>query len=121
MQHFDEGRLFMQPLDTFISLTTTTSTREQALHLAKLLVEEGLAACVQVSGPVTSTYRWQGVVEVEEEWSCTAKTRAKWFLKVKDFIAANHSYDVPEIVGVKLHGISAEYARWLDEQLPQGG
>ena len=55
-------------------VSTTTGTREVAERIAVELVDLRLAACAQVSGPITSTYRWQGQIENAEEWLCTAKT-----------------------------------------------
>ena len=58
----------------FLQITTTTGTRQDAEQIAAELVSRRLAGCVQVSGPIQSTYRWQGKMETAEEWMCTAKT-----------------------------------------------
>ena len=62
-----------------MAMTTTRSAREDAERLARDLVERRLAACVQVLGPISSTYRWQGAVESAEEWLCLIKTTAARF------------------------------------------
>ena len=59
-----------------IQIITTTDSRAAAEHIARTLVEQRMAACVQIGGPVTSVYRWQGQVECAEEWTCTIKTTA---------------------------------------------
>ena len=58
-----------------IQVITTTETEEDARRIALALVEGRLAACVQVLGPIASTYRWQGKIETAAEWQCVAKTR----------------------------------------------
>ena len=60
-------------------VTTTVATQADAERIAAALVEERLAACVQVAGPIISTYRWQGAVERATEWYCHCKTtRARY-------------------------------------------
>ena len=85
------------------------------MRLARRLVKTRLAACVQVSGPVASVYRWKGKVEAAEEWRCLAKVRESAFPAVARSIASRHSYEVPEIVALPLTGASESYAAWLDE------
>ena len=58
-----------------ISVQTTMNSKEGAQKIAEAIVRRRLAACAQVSGPITSTYRWEGELEQSEEWVCTAKTR----------------------------------------------
>ena len=59
----------------FVQITTTTGKRHDAEQIAAELVSRRLAGCVQVSGPIVSTFRWQGKVETAEEWMCVIKTR----------------------------------------------
>lgn len=59
----------------FISVQTTFNSKEGAQKIAEAIVRRRLAACAQVSGPITSTYWWEGKLEQSEEWVCTAKTR----------------------------------------------
>ena len=74
---------------------TTTNAREDAERLARDLVERRLAACVQVLGPISSTYRWQGAVESAEEWLCLIKTTAARFDAVGAHIDTSHGYETP--------------------------
>ena len=62
-------------MNTYIQVTTTTETMEQAEKIARHLVETKLAACVQITGPIKSIYRWKGKVETTDEWLCLIKTR----------------------------------------------
>ena len=58
-----------------------------------------LAACVQVSGPITSTYRWKGAVETSQEWQCWAKSRRELYGPIEQAIRGLHPYEEPEILG----------------------
>lgn len=100
----------------FIQVITTTPDRPLALAIAERLVEARLAACVQVGGPVTSTYRWQEKIETAEEWYCVSKCRADQFDEVERAIAAVHPYEVPEIIAVPILAGSAKYLGWLAEE-----
>lgn len=100
-----------------IQITTTAGSRAEADQIAAHLVERRLAACVQVSGPITSTYRWQGKVEMGDEWLCVAKTSEALFAAVESAIRALHSYQTPEIIATPIVAASADYLAWLLAQL----
>lgn len=102
-----------------IQVTTTAGTRAEAERIAESLVTAGLAACAQVAGPVSSTYRWEGCVERAEEWHCHLKTTRARFGEVTAAIRAGHSYELPEIVAIRLDG-SEEYLRWVEESVAGG-
>ncbi len=104
-------------MDDVIQLQTTTDRRESALALAQDLVAHGLAACVQISGPVTSVYRWQGKVEQAEEWVCVIKTVRRLYAQVEQRIREMHDYDEPEIIAVSIVAGSPSYLDWLRAQL----
>ena len=101
----------------YIVVTTTTENAADALRIADALVERHLAGCVQIVGPIQSVYRWQGEVEHAEEYRCEIKTRATKFTAIGDLLSEIHPYDVPEIIAVPLVNISADYRKWLDEQM----
>jgi periplasmic divalent cation tolerance protein len=103
-------------LDSYIQVFFTTDKREEADTLSRLLVEKRLAACVQVVGPITSTYRWKGKMEQAEEWLCIAKSREGLFKELERVVIENHSYDVPEILATPVTAGSKPYLKWLDEQ-----
>ena len=81
-----------------IQVVTTTSSQAEAQAIARHLVEQRLAACAQVSGPVQSVYRWQGKIENDQEWTCSAKTLRGKYAEVEEAIRKLHSYDEPQIV-----------------------
>jgi periplasmic divalent cation tolerance protein len=100
----------------YIEVHTTIDSREAAQKIAETLVSRRLAACVQVSGPITSTYWWQGKMEQAEEWLCTAKTRRELYDQLEQTIREVHSYDVPEILAVKVVAGNADYLNWLSQE-----
>jgi len=100
-----------------IQISTTTETREQAESIAQALVERRLAACVQITGPIRSVYRWQEKIEHADEWLCTIKTRESLFAEVEAVICQLHSYQCPEILAVPIVAGSAAYLDWLNNQL----
>ncbi len=100
-----------------ITITTTTGDHSTAERIATELVDRGLAACVQISGPVTSTYRWEGKVETAEEWICTAKTNNETFSKIDQLITEIHPYDTPELIATPITHASIAYEKWLREQI----
>lgn len=103
-------------MKSYIQISTTTETKEQAQKIAKYLVEQKLAACVQITGPIESTYRWKGKVETASEYLCLIKTRITLFKKVEAAIKILHPYETPEIIAVAIVKGSREYLNWLGEE-----
>jgi len=95
-------------------MLTTTPTREEAQKLARLLIEEKLAACVQLL-PIESFYVWQGQAQNEAEVLLLIKTRSALFEKAAARIKAVHSYTVPEIVALPFTSGFAGYLDWIGE------
>ena len=104
-----------------MQVTTTLPDRPAAAQLAALVVEERLAACAQVLGPVSSTYRWEDRVETADEWSCSLKTTAARLPDVMARIRALHPYQVPEIIALPIRGGDAAYLRWIEESVSVSG
>jgi periplasmic divalent cation tolerance protein len=100
-----------------LQVMTTADKRELAENIAHELVERRLAACVQIVGPIRSTYRWQDKIETAEEWLCLAKTRADLFPQVKTAIQELHTYEVPEILAIPVAAGSEKYLKWLEKEL----
>lgn len=103
-------------MKSFIQISTTTETKKQAQKIAKYLVEQKLAACVQITGPIESTYRWKGKVETVGEYLCLIKTRTTLFKKVEAAIKKLHPYETPEIIAVPIVKGSREYLIWLNDE-----
>ncbi len=108
-------------MGTFIQVVTTTDSREAAERIARSLVHQHLAACVQIDGPLTSIYHWQGQVEEAEEWRLTVKSRTDLFEEVVSAIRGLHAYDVPEIVATQIDLLDMAYRQWLEEETSSAG
>lgn len=96
---------------------TTAGTVDEARRIALHLVENRLAACVNVVPQVESIYHWQGKVESATEWLLVIKTTAERFPAVRDALGALHSYDLPECIVLPIEDGSAAYLRWLGESV----
>lgn len=101
----------------YIQVITTTEKKQDAQIIARELVEKRLAGCVQIVGPIESTYRWQGAIETCEEWQCAVKSRRDLYGQVEEAILRLHPYDVPEILAVPIVVGSRAYIEWLDQEL----
>ena len=101
----------------YIQVVTTTETEADARAIAAALVERRLAACVQIHGPIISTYRWKGEVTTAVEWQCVAKTQAALYDRVEEAIKGLHPYELPEILAVPMVAASQDYCRWIDGQV----
>ena len=100
---------------------STVPDDETGGQLARTLVEERLAACVNVVGPIRSIYRWEGAVEEAEEHLLVVKARAADLAALDARVRALHSYDVPEVLALSVTGGAAGYLAWLDEATRRGG
>jgi|SRR5215469_1547142 len=93
----------------------TVPDRESGEKLARTLVEEHLAACVNLVPGVVSTYRWEGEVKTDAECLLVIKTTGARFEALKNRILALHTYDTPEIIAVPITAGSEEYLKWITE------
>jgi len=93
----------------------TAGNQEQANRIARVLVDERLAACVNVVGPIRSVYRWRDAVEDETEYLLLAKTRAALYARLERRVKELHSYEVPEVIAISPSSGSRPYLEWLIE------
>ena len=100
----------------FIECTTTFGHEEVAKACAQVLVEQRLAACVQIVGPIESIYRWEGKVQQDREWKLVIKSVSARQSDLIQAIRRLHSYTEPEIIILPILAASEGYARWLIEQ-----
>ncbi|WNI24901.1 divalent-cation tolerance protein CutA [Streptomyces sp. ITFR-16] len=100
----------------WLAVLTTTDSEEKARILARGAVEARLAACVQISAPVTSVYRWQNAVETTEEWQLLLKTTAERYDELQAYIEEAHDYETPEIIALPVLRGSARYLGWVSAQ-----
>ncbi|MBA3345243.1 MAG: divalent-cation tolerance protein CutA [Gemmatimonadales bacterium] len=101
-------------------VTTTLPERHLADQVAAHLVDERLAACTQIVGPVASTFRWEGRVETATEWYCHLKTTDERLPALQSRIRELHPYRVPEIIAVPIIGGDEGYLRWIRESVADG-
>ncbi|MFD6449037.1 divalent-cation tolerance protein CutA [Promicromonospora sp. NPDC060204] len=97
----------------FCQVMTTVSTRADAEALARSAVEDRLAPCAQVEGPITSTFWWDGAVQVEEEWRVVFKTPSDRYAALAQHILDHHAYDVPEIISLPILAGTPDYLDWM--------
>ncbi|ADW17668.1 CutA1 divalent ion tolerance protein [Desulfobulbus propionicus DSM 2032] len=100
----------------YIQVVTTVADRTVAERLAAHLLEQRLAACVQIT-PCTSWYRWQGAIEQGEEMVCTVKSRRDLFPELCRAVRALHPYEVPEILASPVVDGGESYLHWLEQEL----
>jgi periplasmic divalent cation tolerance protein len=91
----------------------TTGSEEQAAAIARTLVAERLAACVNIVGPVRSIYRWHDKVEDDREYLLIIKTRATLYMKVETRVREMHTYEVPEVLSLQADRGSPPYIQWM--------
>ena len=96
-------------------ILSTFPDRESAERMATTLVEERLAACVNLVPGLTSIYRWQGTLRREPEYLLLIKTTAARFTQVRERIRALHPYEVPEIIALPIRDGDPAYLNWLTE------
>ncbi len=97
---------------SLVQLITTLGSRQEALSLAREVVDGRTAACVQVIGPITSVYRWHGNVEETEEFLCLMKVPGEGLERLVQFVRERHPYDVPELTAVDPTFVDERYLAW---------
>ncbi len=103
--------------EKLIAASSTTPDRRSAEIIAKDLVERGLAACVQIVGPIRSVYRWKGKLEEEDEFLLLLKTQAALIPEIEKRLEEIHPYEVPELLAVPVIGGGSAYLDWIRENL----
>lgn len=104
------------PQDDLILVQTSFARQNQAQKMARELVERGLVACAQVTGPTLSTYEWKGELQCEEEYILILKALSSRYSKLAAFIDENHPYELPEVVAIPITRASTTYFDWVKQQ-----
>jgi periplasmic divalent cation tolerance protein len=98
-----------------IVVLVTCGSEDEALKIANILVEDHLAACVNLVAPIRSIYRWEGKMWDEREWLLIIKTQKQRFEELEKEVKSLHSYSVPEIISLPISGGSSSYLKWIKE------
>ncbi len=93
----------------------TAPNEEEGAKIARALVEERLAGCVNIVGPIRSIYRWHENIEDDTEILMIVKTQKRLFESLEKRVRELHSYTVPEIIAVSVAEGSRGYLKWLEE------
>jgi periplasmic divalent cation tolerance protein len=100
-----------------IVVLTTCESEEQAQRLARHLVEQRLAACVNILPGARSVYRWKDKIEDAAEFVLIVKSRRDVFVKLREAIGQLHSYEIPEVIALPVIDGSDAYLNWLDREV----
>lgn len=103
----------MKKSDLAITISTVPNL-DEAKNISRTLVEEKLAACVNIIPGATSIYSWEGKIEESSEVVLVIKSRAELYQKLEKRISDLHSYEVPEIVMLNAEDVEEKYLNWLD-------
>jgi periplasmic divalent cation tolerance protein len=103
-----------------IVIFCTCSTGAEAGKIARLLVDNRLAACVNILPQIRSIYRWQGTIEDTTEVLLLVKSKLSLFERIRREIQAAHSYEVPEVIAIPIAEGAAPYLDWLDRETEGG-
>ena len=104
-----------------IIVFSTCSTPEEAAKIARKLIEERLAACVNVTPAIRSFYRWKGAIEQADECLLVIKSSRDLFDRLRMELEKAHTYEVPEVVAVAVVDGSPNYLNWIDGELKATG
>jgi periplasmic divalent cation tolerance protein len=97
-------------------IQTTVGQATDAETLARAILQQRLAACVQIDGPIRSLYHWQGQIQDDAEWRLTIKTSQRNYRRCMKSLRRNHPYQVPELLARPWANGDLDYLRWLEEQ-----
>jgi len=98
-------------------ITTTFEGRADAEKMASALLEKRLIACAQISGPVSSSYWWQGKIVSSEEYLLVMKSDESLYDVLEQCIRELHPYETPEIIATVIKHLSEDYRQWLEKEL----
>ncbi len=98
---------------SYLVVLTTLPNQSEARKISKLLLKKKFAACVNLIGPMESSFWWQGKIDRAREFLLLIKTRRAHFNRLRKFLEKNHPYEVPEIVAFRIAEGNASYLNWI--------
>jgi len=118
----DFAIVFVGDLMSYVVVFMTTSNKEEAVKIVRILLKERLIACANILDPVSSLFWWQGKIDEEKEFLVFMKSRKNLFERLSERVMEIHSYEVPEIIALPIIEGSPPYLDWLKASLqPVGG
>jgi len=102
---------------SLVLISTTVEEKIDGKKMAQLLLNEKLVACAQLSGPITSYYRWDEDIVDSTEFGLTLKTTASLCEQVTARLKETHPYELPEIIVQTVRESSAEYLKWVENEV----
>jgi periplasmic divalent cation tolerance protein len=107
--------VYFPPMPTpLLLILCTVPDRETGLKLSRSLLKQGLAACINLTSPITSVYHWQGHLEESEEILLLIKTTTQQYKDVEAVLRAQHPYELPEIIAVPVEQGLEDYLNWVE-------
>lgn len=100
-----------------IVIFITSGSEEEAKRLGRILVEEKLAACVNIIPGVESLYWWKGKIESSKEWMLVVKTQGKMVNRIVKRVKEIHSYEIPEVIALPIVEGNRDYLQWISDVL----
>ena len=104
-----------------VVVLVTAASRDECKKIARHLVENRLAACVNISQPIESVYRWEGQIAEEGEYLLIIKSIRELFPEIKAEISKIHSYHTPEIICLPVVDGSRNYLQWISDSVRPAG
>ncbi len=104
-----------------VVIFVTAGSHDEGKRIARHLVEGQLAACVSISQPIESVYRWQGQISEKGEFLLIVKSTRELFPEIRNEITKIHSYQTPEIICLPIIDGSSSYLQWLSESVKAAG
>lgn len=103
----------------YIQVLTTVDSKERAEEITKRLLEERLAACIQIIGPIVSFYWWRQKIETSQEWICLIKTESAKYKDIEKMIKELHNYETPEIIAIPITTGYSRYLEWISSEVAE--
>lgn len=100
-----------------IVVLSTCASAEEAERLARRVIDDRLAACVNVLSPVRSFYRWKGKIEDSAEWLLIIKSTRDKFDALRAALESAHTYELPEVIAIPIVEGSPNYLSWIEQEL----
>jgi len=107
-------------MSPYILIFMTASTKEEAIKIIRCLLKEKLIACANIVGPITSLFWWKEKIDEVSEFLVLMKSHSKFFSKISKRVKEMHSYEVPELIALRIEKGLPTYLNWIDTVLQTG-